>query len=195
MNYENREAFNAFVECNKQLGAKKLMIIRGQYRFQTKEDYEELKNSILALNAEYASFENDNPNVHASFGKYDNKAFGTAMAQIFENLDATYNDRWEEADFDKIKTAIRSITVYQEFEHQLDVIHHSTLVNSERNNVDAPIHLDADGNMIAVSDNDAVQSQFNYIVEQQKKLQPKYEEAREFIFGTRTEENTSAKTM
>ena len=194
MNYD-REEFNAFIECNKQLEAKKIMIIRGQYRLQSKEDYDELKKSILALDEKYASFESANPNLHTALGKYDNKLFSNLMVSIFENLDSVYNGKWEEADFDKIKKAIRSITVYHEFEHQLDVMHNSTLVNSEINNEDAPIHLDANGNMIAISNNDAMKSQFNFIVEQQKKLQPKYEEAHEFIFGTRTEENSSTKTM
>lgn len=189
MNYENREELNAFIECNKKLNAKKFEIIKGQHRFQTKEDYDELKNSILTLNQEYTSFENENPNLHANLGKHDSKLFGSTMVSIFENLDATYKDRWEEADFDKIKKAIRAITVYQEFENQLNIMHHSAMVNEE----DAPIHLDANGNMIAISDQ--VKNQFDFIVEQQKKLQPKYEEAYEFIFGTKIEENTSTKTM
>ncbi len=189
MNYENREELNAFIECNKKLNAKKYEIIKGQYRLKSKEDYEELKNSILTLNQEYTSFENANPNLHANLGKHDSKLFGSTMASIFENLDVIYNGRWEEADFDKIKKAIRTITVYQELEYQLSIMHHSSYEKEE----DAPIHLDANGNMVAISDQ--IKHQFDFIVEQQKKLQPKYEEAHEFLFETRIEENTSTKTM
>ena len=190
MNYENREALQAFIECNKKLGSKKFQIIKGQYSLQSKEEYDELKNAILPLKEEYTSFENANPNVHAFLGKNDNKLFMNSMISIFETLEATYANQWETVDFNKIKNAIRTITVYLEFERRLNVLQHSSRIKDVE---DAPLHLDANGNMVPVSDQ--VKNQFSYIVEQQKKLLSKYEEAHEFIFGTRTDENENMKTI
>ncbi len=190
MNNQNEKLFNALVDCDSKITIEKFAVIKNQYILENWEDFIELKNKMISLNNQYSELQQCLPNVHFEYGQQNNKPFLKNMISILNAIEERYENKKESLDFLKLKKSIRVITIYQEYENQIESVkYYSRFIAS----LAAPTQNDINGNEVVVAEEK--KEKFENALEQQKKLLKVYEEAKLFVFGVPSENQTVSKGL